>query len=237
MPFEQMDQQQVAAYLKMDMRQVVKLSSRGQIPCRKVGGKFIFLKAEVDHWVEEQMPDLDKTRLAEIEEGVSEHHGYDVDSLRICSMIPDEGIAVPLGAKTREATIRRLVDVADAAGVVYVRDELLDAIRARENLCSTALGPGVAMPHPRHPLPYDIARSFVVVGMTPNGIPFGAEDGSLTRLFFLICCKDESTHLHVLARLCRMLHGREAIDSLLDCDDAEGLQTQLRALEKVVLET
>jgi len=39
--------------------------------------------------------------------------------------------------------------------------------------------PGVALPHPRHPLPYDIAASFVVVGLTGAGIPFGAEDGSL----------------------------------------------------------
>ena len=40
-------------------------------------------------------------------------------------------------------------------------------------------------------------------------------DGSLTRLFFLICCKDESTHLHVLARLATMLHDQADVEDLI----------------------
>jgi len=234
MPHEEMNEQQVAAYLHMDLREVSKLASRGQIPCRKVGGVFRFTKSDVDHWIERQMHELPAERLEKIEKGVRTHHGYDHEEL-LSELIPPGGVAAPLEAKTREAVLRRLVDLADAAERVYSREDLLREVRQREDLCSTGLLPGVAIPHPRHPAPYDIAESFVVVGLTPSGVPFGAEDGSLTRLFFLVCCKDELTHLHVLARLARILHEAKTIDEFLHAETPEELRESLVAHEHAVL--
>jgi PTS system nitrogen regulatory IIA component len=230
-----MTDQQVAAYLRLDVREVLKLASRGQIPCRKVGGSFQFQKGDIDHWVEEHIHELPKDRLAGIEKGVSAHHGFDHEVLLVGPLIPRGGIAVPLHARTRDGALRDLVDLADKAGVVYVREELMAEVKKREDLCSTAIAPGAALPHPRYPLPYDIANSFVVVGLSPGGIPFGADDGSLTRLFFLICCKDDRTHLHVLARLGRMLHSRAHVDQLLAAEDAEDMRKMLEELEKATL--
>jgi PTS system nitrogen regulatory IIA component len=230
-----MSEQQVAAYLHMDVREVVKLASRGRIPCRKVRGKFQFQKSDVDHWIETQMHTLGKDRLAKIEEGVIAHHGFEAAAPLLGPLIPRGGLAVPLKAKTRDAAIRGLVDLACAAELVYDKDLLVKEVREREELCSTALAPGVALPHPRHPLPYDIAASFVTVGLTSSGIPYGAADGSLTRLFFLICSKDDRTHLHVLARLGQMLHEKSAVDELLSATSAEELTAMLQRREKAVL--
>ena len=151
------------------------------------------------------------------------------------ALIPPTGLAVPLKARTKESALRALVAQADENGLLYDKDRLLEEIRQREELCSTALAPGVALPHPRHPLPYDIAESFLIIGITPSGIPFGAADGSLTRLFFLVCCKDDRTHLHVLARLARMLHNAAAIDSLLEAQTPAELRERLLKLERAAL--
>jgi len=234
MPHEQMDENQVAAYLHLDVRRVVRLACRGKVPCRKVGGHYLFRKGQVDQWVEEQMHELDAERLAGIEKGVSDHHGIDAEELEVCSLIPTRGVAVPLAAKTSEAALRALVDLAAETELVHEPKALLEHLRRREELCSTALLPGVAMPHPRYPLTREIASSFVVVGLTPSGVPFAAPDGSLTRLFFLICAKDERTHLHVLARLARMLHDQGSVDSLLSADDAEELRRLLVQREESV---
>ncbi|MCY2926839.1 MAG: PTS sugar transporter subunit IIA [Planctomycetota bacterium] len=234
-PHEQMDEQQIAAYLHMDVRDLKKLASRGQIPCRKVGGAFRFSKGEVDHWVEAQMHQLGPERLAGIGRGVSNHHGIDHEELLICPLVPPQGLAVPLAARTRQSVLRELIEVAERDSLIYNRPELLDEVQKREELCTTAVAPGLAMPHPRHPLPYDIAESFVVVGVTSTGIAFGAEDGSMTRLFFLICCKDERTHLHVLARLALMLHEQAAIDELIEAPSANALRVLLAAREEAAL--
>jgi len=237
MPLEQMDAKQVAHYLHADVREVIKLASRGQIPCRKVGGMFVFLKGQVDHWVEDQMHELGGRRLAGIEKGVSAHHGFEHSDL-IGPMIPRDpgGIAVPLKAKTRDSTVRALVELAELSDLVYNRDELTSEIFRREDLCSTALFPAVALPHPRHPLPYDIAESFIVVGLAAGGgIPFGSSRGDMTRLFFLVCCKDERTHLHVLARLARMLDDKAGLAEMLAAASTEQLRGLLAAREAAVL--
>ena len=237
MPYEQLDIQQVAEYLHMDTREIVKLASRGQIPARKVRGQFLFRKGEVDHWVETQMHTFDGKKLAEIEKGVSAHHGFDHDRMLVCGLIPEDpmGIAVPLGAKTREAAIRALVSLADHAQLLYAPDKLIQEIRTREELCSTGFIPQVALPHPRHPLPYDIAASFVVAGLTPSGIPYGAQDGKLTRLFFMICAKDERTHLHVLARLVRMLDEHQTVTQMIHAESPDRLREIIEDREKAVL--
>ena len=235
MPHEKMNEQQVASYLHMDVRELTKLASRGKIPCHRSRGALVFRKSEVDHWVERQMHKLDRRRLAGIEKGVSAHHGFDPHSPLVWPMIPPRGLAVPLKARTKDAVIRELVDLACRCGLVHDRGKLIDEVRGREALCSTAVAPLVAIPHPRHPLPGDIAASFVVAGVTASGIPFGAADGSLARLFFLICCKDDRTHLHVLARLGQMLHDRRCVDEMIAASDSQQLGEVIKRVEVVVL--
>lgn len=234
MPHEQLDLQQVAAYLHLDARDVEKMASRQQIPARKVGGSFLFIKSDIDHWVETQMHTLGPDRMAKIGKGVSAHHGFEHEEL-ILPLIPPSGIVVPLAAKTREAVLRGLVEVAENCGRVYSRDDLLNEIRKREELCSTSMIPNVAIPHPRHPVPYDISESFIIAGLTSSGVPFAAEDGSLTRLFFLICCKEDRTHLHVLARLACMLHDSRVVQELLHAETEEEMRNLLHHREQQVL--
>jgi PTS system nitrogen regulatory IIA component len=51
-------------------------------------------------------------------------------------------------------------------------------------------------------------------GRTTSGIPFGAPHGTLTDIFFLVCCRDDRTHLQVLARLSRLLLRPGFVDEL-----------------------
>ena len=236
MPHEAMNEQQVADYTHLDLREVRKLAARGQIPCRKLGRGFVFRKGEVDTWLATRIHTLDKRQLAVVQEGVSRHHGLDHEQLLVCPMIPPKGAVAPLAAKTRGSVLRSLVDIAAAAGCVHDRERLAREVSAREELCSTALFPGVAMPHPRHPLPGAIEAGFVIAALTSSGVPYGAEDGSLTRLFFLIGCKDERTHLHVLARLAQMLHEGGAVADLLSAADGQDLAARLLKHEESVVE-
>ncbi len=235
MPDEILNEQQTAAYLHIDLRELRRIASRGRISCRKVGEHFRFRKIEVDHWIEVQMHTLGRERLRGIEKAVGRHHGFDLSGLLVCPLIPKGGLAVPMRARTRDSAIRELVDLADRAELVYGRDTLIEELTQRELLCSTALIPSVALPHPRHPLPYDIASSFVVVGLSAAGVPFGAADGGLTRLFFLICCKDDRTHLHVLARLSQMLHARPSVEEMLSAAGDHELAAVLIKQEHVAM--
>jgi PTS system nitrogen regulatory IIA component len=79
---------------------------------------------------------------------------------------------------------------------------------------STGFENGVAIPHPRNPLPEVLGRSIVAFGRTLSGIPFGAPHRQLSDLFFLVLCRDSRVHLHVLARLGRMIQSPGFLDAL-----------------------
>jgi len=212
---ETMDLQELASYLSRDAREVMKLASRGHLPGQKIGEKWRFSRAEINHWIETQMHAYTEQQLTALETAGNRR----VDpELLISNMLSEATIAVPLTAKTRSSVLRELVKLAEQSWNVYDPEAILDAVREREEMASTALECGVAIPHPHRAKPSTLGDSVIAYGRTTTGIPFGAARGGLTDLFFLVCCRDDRTHLQVLARLSRLLLRPEFLDALRDSD-------------------
>jgi PTS system nitrogen regulatory IIA component len=199
---DQMGLEELASYLHRDLREVSKLASRGYLPGRKVGGEWRFARAEINHWIETQMHAYTEQELATLEKA-RDRSGLEQPLLT--SFLTEATMAVPLLANTRASVLKELVNLAEQSWEVFDPEAVLTAIKQREELGSTALDSGVAIPHPRRPLPNALGDHVVAFGKTINGIPFGGADGGLTDLFFLVCCRDDRTHLRVLARLSRIL--------------------------------
>jgi PTS system nitrogen regulatory IIA component len=199
---DQMGLEELATYLHRDVREVSKLASRGHLPGRKVGGEWRFARAEINHWIETQMHAYTEQELATLEK-VRDRPGLEQPLLT--SILSEATMAVPLLANTRASVLKELVSLAEHSWNVYDPEAVLTAIKQREEMGSTALGSGVAIPHPRRPLPNALGDHVIAFGKTPRGIPFGGADGAETDLFFLVCCRDDRTHMRVLARLSRML--------------------------------
>jgi len=210
MPNEMMDLEELAKYLRRDAREVSKLASRGHLPGQKVGGQWRFARAEITHWLETQLSGYDEQQLTALETA----HALAPDEPLIAGLLSEASIAVPLPAGTRTSVLKELVKLAEQSWQVYDPDAVLTAIRQREEMGSTALATGVAIPHPRRPLPQALGDSVLAFGRTASGIPFGAAHGCLTDVFFLVCCRDDRTHLRVLARLSRLLLRPGFLDEL-----------------------
>jgi nitrogen PTS system EIIA component len=209
---EVMDLEKLATYLHRDARELLKLASRGYIPGHRVGGQWRFHRIEINHWIETQMHAYTEEELTALESGGRP----DAESeLLLSAMLPEACASVPLPATTRSSVLRELVRAAEQSWNVYDPDAVLAAIRQREELASTALGSGVAIPHPHRPLSASVLGDHVLAfGRTASPIPFGADRGGLTDLFFLVCCRDDRTHLKTLARLSRLLLRPDFLDDL-----------------------
>ncbi len=213
---EVMDLEQVARYLQRDARDVARLATRGHLPARKVGGEWKFSRAEITHWVETQMHAYTEEELASLE---GRPPGQ-TPELLISTLLPEACVAVPLQARTRTSVLDELVAVAERSWQVYDPAAILQALKQREELGSTALEIGVAIPHPRRPLPNALGDSLIAYARTMTGIPFGGARGALTDIFFLVCCVDDRTHLRVLARLSRLLLRPGFLDELRAAESA-----------------
>jgi PTS system nitrogen regulatory IIA component len=206
---EMMDMEQLAAYLQRDIREVGKLASRGHLPGHKVGGQWRFARAEINHWIETQLPAYTAKQLATLDSA-----GDGDGEPLLANLLSEASMAVPLPSSTKVSVLRELVNLAEQSWQVYDPEAVLEAIRTREEMGSTALPSGVAIPHPRRPLPAALGESVLAYGRTASPLPFGAPSGGLTDIFFLVCCRDDRTHLRVLARLTRLLMRPEFLDEL-----------------------
>jgi len=202
---------ELANYLRRDAREVNKLASRGQIPGRKVGGEWRFTQAEIDSWIDLQLPDYTDDQLRAFD---GTGPGTPDPEPLLAELMPLECVAVPLKARTRSSLLRELVELAENSGYVYEPKDILDAVNLREETGSTAQTNGVALPHPSRPMRGALGDSVIAFGRTGSGIPFGAANRSFTDLFFLVLCQDSRTHLRVLARLSRLLLRPEFLDEL-----------------------
>lgn len=230
---EMMDLDQLAVYLQRDKREVTKMASRGYLPGHKVSGEWRFARAEINHWIETQMHAYTEQELAALEVG-----GYHAeDELLISTLLSEATMAVPLPASTRASVLKELVNLAEQSWQVYDPDAVLQAIRQREEMAPTALASGVAIPHPHRPLPQALGESVMAFGRTASGIPFGAERGGLTDLYFLVCTRDDRTHLQALARLSRLLLRPAFLDELRAAETAADAWQVIADAERDLLDS
>ncbi len=228
---DMMDVEQLAAYLRRDAREVGKLASRGRLPGHKVGGEWRFARAEINHWLESQLHGYTDEELTALESG----HGRDGEEPLIANLLAPACVAVPLAATTKASVLKELVKLAEESWEVYDPDAILEAVRLREEMVSTALPSGVAFPHPRRPLSAALGESVIAFGRTASGVPFGDPNGGLTDCFFLIACRDDQTHLRVLARLTRLLLREGFLDELRAAEAADEAYKVIVAAERVLL--
>lgn len=213
---EDFDLASLAVYLHITPQQVEKLASRGKVPGRKVQGKWIFSFAEIHHWMEQRMGLMEDGELQRVEASLNP----ETHESPLTQMLSAESISIPLRAKTKRSVIEEMVSLCDATGMLWDSDRMVEAIRAREELQSTAMPNGVALLHPRRPLSNVLGEPLMSLGVSPSGIPFGGRRG-LTHVFFLICSTDDRGHLHTLARLTRMFQDDQFVPQILVAESAD----------------
>ena len=229
---------QISEFLHVPEREVLRMIDREGLPAHKIAGEWRFRKEEVFRWLGDRyLPELTEERWRMIEEGRARRTALDPTRAIVSSHVPLGGIAVEMPSKTKASILRDLVKLAEDSGTLYDPETVASGLEERERQGSTALPGGVAFPHPHSPLPYAAEESFVIVGVTVRGIPFGAPDGELTDVFFLVVAKDASAHLHLLARLGRMVSEGNLAERLRACEtDEEAREVLLEAETKMAAE-
>jgi len=228
------DIDRLAAYLHMMPSAVLRLAERGKLPGRRVGGEWRFSAAEIHHWLENRIGLSDEEELAQMESALGRSVGTAASGeVSIADLLKIEAIEVPLAARTRNSVITRMTELAARTHLLWDPEKMAEAVRAREEMHSTALDNGVALLHPRRPMPTILAEAVLALGITPGGIPFGS-GGALTDIFFLICSTSDHEHLRILARLSRIISDQEFLAALRAAEDAATAHQLVRQREEAI---
>ena len=142
--------------------------------------------------------------------------------MQLGSLIQPGLIFPDLPAADRPQLLRVFADRIAAQGLTRDAEELYRKLWEREELGSTAIGAGIAIPHCKLP---DIQKGVVAIGLVPEGVDFGAADGRPVRLFFLVLSPSQSAaeHLQVLAAISRWVKSGQRVDRILQLRDSEAI--------------
>ena len=144
--------------------------------------------------------------------------------MKLMDFVVGESIIVDLKATGKEEAIREMVGSLHRAGRLG-NDELESVIRAilgREELGSTGIGQGVAVPHTRHPT---LNRLIGTVALSRRGVNFAALDGEPVDIFFLLVSPQNQPgdHLRALENISRHLKEERFVSFLRQARSKENV--------------
>ena len=142
------------------------------------------------------------------------------------SKIFDPGsIRLNLDGKTKEMVIADLIDAIAALHPQCGSEEIFAAIREREEKMSTGIGCGIAIPHA---VCRGLANTAGAIGVSQNGIDFGALDGNPVHVVFLLALNDSTreNHLRVLNAISGLAQS-EVIEMIKNAKNAQDIHAIL----------
>ncbi|ENM5737976.1 PTS sugar transporter subunit IIA [Vibrio mimicus] len=145
--------------------------------------------------------------------------------MNITNLIEPELICLELKANSKEGILIELVDLLDKAGKLTDKQQFLKDVWQREEIGNTGFEEGIAIPHAKSTA---VALPAVVIGISRQGIDYGAEDGLLSDVFFMLASPDGEDHHHieVLAQISSKWIEDGFVEQLKAAEDVE----QVRAL-------
>jgi len=140
-------------------------------------------------------------------------------SISLSNLMSPASVNLNLKGSDRDTVLEELVNqVSEIAKQPDARQTLLRALHEREQLHSTGIGDGVALPHARNALVGLVDHPVIIFGRSSQGVNFGAIDGAPSKLFFLLVAPTVTEHLAMLARISRLLRDPRLRQELLAAD-------------------
>jgi nitrogen PTS system EIIA component len=217
----------ISRILKVSEKTVYRWIKQGAIPVYRVQDQYRIRQAELLEWV-------NKKRIQVSEEIYQEEVEIPEQALSLRSALEAGGVVYRVGGHDKESVMHEAVQTMRLPDGVD-REYLYRLLLAREKMCPTGVGDGIAIPHPRSPIVFQVAVPYVTLCFLEKAVEFGAMDGQPVRVLFTLVSPTVRAHLQLLSRIAFALHdpafkqkvlseaGREAIlqeaarvDGLLD---------------------
>lgn len=139
---------------------------------------------------------------------------------KISEILLPDGIILDVKNEEKVAVIKELAQILIEKNIITQPEEFYTAVLKRENLESTGIGQGVAIPHARSSVVKNIS---VIFGRSQKGVDFSSLDNLPSHLIFLIAAPEDkkTEYIMTLARLSKLLRKNDARSRLLNAQSPQ----------------
>ena len=139
--------------------------------------------------------------------------------MTLMEILSGSSVIVGLKGQDKHEILKEIVEAVDEQKITD-REKVLEAVRQREEIMSTGIGHGIAIPHGKSEYVKELSG---VLGIKREGVDFDSLDGKSTFIFFLLVSPLDVSgpHIKALARISRLLKGEDFRKRLIEAADKE----------------
>ena len=214
---------EIATALDLPRRKIERWIRQGRIPLNRRGDACTFDRQALERWA-------DAHHLKFCTDGGRQPSSGGPPAESLLSAIDRGGIHYHVAGQGVAEVIQSAV-----AGLAVIAPEikpdLVTKLIERENLTSTGLGNGIAVPHPREPESLLIESASVSACYLENPVDFNALDGKPVHLLFVLLSPTVRNHLQILSRLSFCLRDQAFVVFLQSRPQPDKLRERIKAME------
>jgi nitrogen PTS system EIIA component len=213
----------VSKLLNISERTIYRWIKEGSIPAYRIHDQYRFNKAELLEWANAGKISISPEIFDE-----PETKGLPMPSIREALKVG--GIYYRVGGDDKESVLRSMVEILHLPEEVD-REFLLKVLLVREELASTSIGDGIAIPHVRNPIVVNVPVSLVALCFLEKPVDFGALDKKPVHCLFTLISPTVRTHLNLLSRLAFTLQDEKFKQIILNHGSRDDILNTLYNLE------
>jgi fructose-specific phosphotransferase system IIA component len=152
--------------------------------------------------------------------------------MKLLDIVTPDCIKAPLAAENKQAAIYELIDVLASTGRVTDSAVVREAVWQREQIRTTGIGAGLAIPHGKSP---GVSSLAMAIGKPARPMDFQAIDNKPVRLIILLASPVDraSDHIQALAHITRLMNIEEFRERVYSSQSASEIYDLLRQQEGV----
>jgi PTS system nitrogen regulatory IIA component len=213
----------VSALFNVSEKTVYRWIGQGEIPAYRLNNQYRFSRPELLEWATAR-------RIKVSPALVEQPEAKTVTLPTLAEAVEAGGIFYRVEGTDKPSVLRQVVKLLRLPEDMD-REALLQVMMAREELASTGLGDGIAIPHVRNPIVTHVGKATVTLCFLEQAIDFAAIDGQPVRVLFTLVTPTVQTHLHLLSRLAYTLRNPEFRDVVAREGSREEILSAVRQAE------
>lgn len=216
---------ELADYLRVNERTILRMLKSGQIQGVKIGGQWRFNGSQIDQLFFPQTPATGPDAVPLADFASSKLH------IPLSRILHEDRMVLDMKAKDIAEVVDELCEPVARKTLCLDVHDLKARLVAREKLLSTGVGKGIAIPHPRDPIPALREPAILILGRSHAGVDFHAVDKKPVQLFLLLICQNIELHLHLMGALARLLQDNAFIKVAREAKTGEQIIRQAMEFE------
>lgn len=221
--------QDIARIFSLSEKTIYRWINQGDIPAYKINDQYRFNRTEIIEWAAAKRINFSPELFEDSENDATQFRSL-ADSLAA------GGIFYRVGGNNKEDVLKEIVKIIRIPETVD-SEFLYKVLVARENLGSTAVGEGIAIPHARMPLVLHVSQPLVSLCFLEEAVEYGALDGKPVFALFTIISPTIRSHLFLLARLSYLLRNEQFKELLYSQGNRNKIIEAVRDVEKNFVST